>query len=310
MTASATWPAAVSERSAQLVHGAPRRATVVAAFPTALYLHVGGHADVLPVVTRDGFRLPTALAVATALATVGWGAQPGDEVVVGDGGVRLPGVMIHAVRTWRPQLVSRATTPVVVGHLATLPLPWRAPARALTELLLGGEHTPYPLADRVGALVGAGPGLTPSGDDVLCGVLLGLRLHPRGSASLVDELWRAVEPRLTATTSLSASLLREAADGYAAEPVTQLLQRLASAGSTSSSGSSARATVTDAVRRVLAIGHTSGADLLGGLAGCLDALAPAAPAPAALAPAALAPAALAGTASTANSLSATPRSLP
>ena len=79
----------------------------------------------------------------------------------------------------------------------------------------------------MGAQVGAGPGLTPSGDDVLCGVLLGLRLHPRGSSPLAAELWRAVEPRLTATTSLSAALLREAAEGYAVEPVVRLLERLA-----------------------------------------------------------------------------------
>ena len=39
---------------------APAR-TVLAAFPTALYLRSSGHADVLPVVTPDGLRLPTAL---------------------------------------------------------------------------------------------------------------------------------------------------------------------------------------------------------------------------------------------------------
>lgn len=296
-----TWPAAVSERSARLVQGAPRHATVLAAFPTALYLQVGGHADVLPVVTRDGLRLPTALAVATSLPTVGWGAQPGDSVIVGGGDVHLPGVTVRAVRTWRPQPARRGSAAVVGGHLATLPLPWRAPARALARVLLSDQATPYLLAKRVGTLVGAGPGLTPSGDDVLCGVLLGLRLHPRGSAALVADLWREVQPRLTATTSLSASLLREAADGYAAEPVALLLQRLAAVGSLRSGEA---ATLSDAARGVLAIGHTSGADLLGGLAGCLDAL----DAPSAVtAPAAPPPAPVA---STATLLPATPRSLP
>jgi hypothetical protein len=291
---AATWPAAVSLRSARLVHGAPRSATVLAVFPTALYLQAGGHADVLPVVTRDGLRLPTALMVAARLPTVGWGAQPGDPVMVGGGDVRLPGVTVRAVRTWTPRPAPRAADGVCgpdgpdgadgsegvdgfdgfdgfdSGHLATLPLPWRPPARAVTELLLHGDRTPAGLAGRVGTLVGAGPGLTPSGDDVLCGVLLGLRLHRRGTPALVDELWHAVEPRLATTTSLSASLLREAADGYAAAPVTRLLEVLASLGS---SRRAEQGTVADAVRAVLAIGHTSGADLLGGLAGCLDALA-------------------------------------
>ena len=263
-----TWPAAVSERSVALVHGRPRSATVLAAFPTALYLQVGGHADVLPVVTRDGLRLPTALAVGTGLPTVGWGAQPGDRVVVGAGAVHLPGVTVRAVRTWHPRSVPTAVSDHPAAPLSHLSLPWRAPARALTELLGSGEPTAHLVAQRVGALVGAGPGLTPSGDDVLCGVLLGLRLHPRGSAALAAELWRAVQPRLTATTSLSAALLREAADGYAVEPVVRLLERLAVVGTPNPPARS----VAEAVGDVLAIGHTSGADLLGGLAGCLDAL--------------------------------------
>lgn len=263
-----TWPAAVSGRSAHVVHGARHRAIVLAAFPTALYLQVGGHADVLPVVTRGGLRLPTALAVATPLPTVGWGAQPGDPVVVGDGVVHLPGVHIRAVRTWHPRAVPVATTDRPGRPLAHLSLPWRSPARALAAALLTGAAPAYLLAERVGTLVGAGPGLTPSGDDVLCGVLLGLRLHPRGSAVLVADLWRAVQPRLTATTSLSAALLHEAAAGYAAEPVMRLLERLSVGAATSAPTHS----VAEAVDDVLAIGHTSGADLLGGLAGCLDAL--------------------------------------
>lgn len=270
MTASATvWPAAVSERSAALVHGSPRPGLVLAAFPTALYVQVGGHADVLPVVMRDGLRLPTALAVATSLPTVGWGAQPGDAVLVGGGEVRLPGVALRAVRSWRPGQAPRATTSRCGAALSALQLPWRSPARAVAELLLTDRHAPSALVDRVATLVGAGQGLTPSGDDVLCGVLLGLRVHPRGSAALVDELWRAVAPRLTTTTSLSAALLREAAEGYAAEPVLRLLERLAAPGSTDVTLPDP---VTSAAQEVLAIGHTSGADLLGGLAGCLDAL--------------------------------------
>jgi hypothetical protein len=318
MTGSTTtWPAAVSERSAALVHGAPRRATVLAAFPTALYLQVGGHADVLPVVTRDGLRLPTALAVATDLPTEGWSAQPGDEVRVGDGAVRLPGVTIRAVRSWRPHTVPRATASLCAGPLAGLSLAWRSPARAVGEALLGRGRSAYSLADLVGTLVGAGPGLTPSGDDVLCGALLALRLHPRGSEHLVADLWRAVQPRLTTTTSLSAALLREAADGCAAEPVVRLLEQLASLETPGDDPTSAG----DAVRAVLAIGHTSGADLLGGLAGCLDALAApdlvpasaAAPVPVSAAtpvPASTAPLFLAPTATPATPVPAIPRSLP
>ena len=263
MAASETlWPAAVSERSAAVLHGPPRRARVLGSFPTALYLQVGGHARLLPVVTADGLRLPTALVVASALPTVGWGTQPGDEVVVGDREVRLSGLTIRAVRTWRPHQVATAGVGpgVLASPLAPLRLAWRTTARTLTDGLLAGDLVSLP--DRVGTLVGAGPGLTPSGDDVLCGVLLGLRLHPRGSDSLMDHLWAAVRPRLTTTTSLSAALLSEAAQGYAVAPVVRLVEALARHDPAP----------VEAVQAVLAIGHSSGADLLGGLAGCLDAL--------------------------------------
>jgi hypothetical protein len=264
------WPAAVSERSAGLLHGQPRRATVLGAFPAALYLQVGGHAEMLPVVTRDGLRLPTALAVATVLPTVGWGAQPGDEVVVGGGEVRLSRLTIRAVRTWRPRQVPTASVGAgfLASSLAPLLLSWRAPSRTLTEGLLAGDLAPLP--DRVGTLVGAGPGLTPSGDDVLCGILLGLRLHPRGSVQLVERLWAAVQPRLAATTSLSAALLTEAAQGYAVAPVVHLVERLG--GPVAEPVRPGPTPVAAAVGAVLAIGHSSGADLLGGLSGCLDAL--------------------------------------
>lgn len=283
MTASEPlWPAAVSERAAVLVHGPARSARVLGTFPTALYLQVGGHARVLPVVTPDGLRLPTALAVATSLPTVGWGVQPGDDVVVGGGDVLLPGVTIRAVRTWHPHRVPTASVATFSGApLATLALPWRAASRVLTEGLLSGDERSLP--PRVQELVGRGPGLTPSGDDVLCGVMLALRLHPRGSEVLLGRLWRAVRPLLATTTSLSAALLTEAARGYAVAPVVRLTEALAGADRVARTGSAPLTSGTDpvgsgvdevpaAIRAVLSIGHSSGADLLGGLAGCLDAL--------------------------------------
>jgi hypothetical protein len=76
----------------------------------------------------------------------------------------------------------------------------------------------------VGTLVGAGSGLTPSGDDVLCGVLLGLRML--GRARDLPRLWDTVAPRLSTTTTLSAALLVEAVQGYAVPPVIDLGEAL------------------------------------------------------------------------------------
>ena len=213
-----TWPAAVSERSAALVHGSPREATVLAAFPTALYLQVGGHADVLPVVTRHGLRLPMALAVATDLPTVGWGAQPGDQVVVGDGAVALPGVTIRAVRTWRPHPAPRGPPPSGQGR--SRPCLYPGARRPEPSPRCSSVATTRHTHSRSGSARSWAPARdSPRAVTTSCAASSSRCGDPRGSADLVADLWRAVEPRLTSTTSLSAALLREAADGYAAEPV-------------------------------------------------------------------------------------------
>ena len=236
-------------------------------FPAALYLDADG--DLLPVVAPGGLRLPTALALATSGRGVGWGVQPGDEVSVGGGQVVLPSATVRVVREWRPRRMPVAPG-ASAGHLpvgspspwagsssAVSPSAWRDDAAELAgQVVAGGVLVPL-----VRRLVGAGPGLTPAGDDVLCGVLLGLRLL--GQARSLPRLWDGVRPRLATTTALSAALLAEAVEGYAVPQVIDLGEALARRDPVG---------VTAAAREVLAIGHTSGADLLAGLAGCLDAL--------------------------------------
>ena len=120
---------------------------------------------------------------------------------------------------------------------------------------------------RVHEMVGAGAGLTPSGDDALCAVLLVLRgVGADGAHALVRAAVSAAAHR---TTSLSASLLHAAAEGYAVPAVADLV----------------RAVLCDdpaaggpALAAVLAIGHSSGRDLVAGIAGALHVLA-APPAP-------------------------------
>ena len=251
------WPAAGSTRMATRLGAPARPATVLAAFPTALYLRLEGHADVLPVVSSRGLRLPTALALATELPWVGWGVQAGEQVLVGSDEVRLPGATIRAVRAWRPWHCPSPALREWDRPLPLGPLPWRGAAARLTAAVLRGESVDASAR----ALLGAGAGLTPSGDDVLCGVLIGLRLTGRDEER--RRLWAVVEPRLATTTSLSAALLTEAAAGYAVPPVARLVDALVAG-----DGAEVRAATVD----VRAVGHTSGADLLGGLVGALDAV--------------------------------------
>ncbi|WP_217914199.1 DUF2877 domain-containing protein [Miltoncostaea marina] len=82
-------------------------------------------------------------------------------------------------------------------------------------------------ADAADRLMGRGPGLTPEGDDVLCGAAVGVRalapaagLAPERADALVAAL---LPPSAGRTGALSATLLGLAAGGAAPEPVTRLV---------------------------------------------------------------------------------------
>jgi hypothetical protein len=147
---------------------------------------------------------------------------------------------------------------------------------------LDGHDAPAALAARCAAgdlasaveiaesLVGLGPGLTPSGDSMISGLLLALRLlggaTPGGTKAvwLADWLGAAVtcyaEQR---TTALAATLLHCAARGQAAEEVSAVLRAFAG-----------QEPVEPAARRLLTAGRATGAELTWGLiAGCGAALA-------------------------------------
>ena len=71
-------------------------------------------------------------------------------------------------------------------------------------------------------LIGLGPGLTPSGDDYLGGILVALRAARRTTHA--ESLWRWLAPRLAARTSeLSAAHLAAAAAGEAHEALHEVL---------------------------------------------------------------------------------------
>lgn len=125
------------------------------------------------------------------------------------------------------------------------------PALDALERWLAG----HALGTEVEQLIGLGPGLTPSGDDYLGGVLIGLRWL--GRASQTDSLWRWLAPRLPARTSaISAAHLAAAAAGEAHEAVHEVLENLAAWETPSLTGS---------LSRLDAVGHSSGWDALAGV---------------------------------------------
>ncbi|GGL29830.1 DUF2877 domain-containing protein [Phycicoccus endophyticus] len=256
-------PGALSPLTADLVHGPRRVAVVLGAYRVGVYLGVGGR--VLPVLAADGLALPGALRLAETSAALDLGAVAGDRVVLGAGTVGLAGVTVRGVRTWRPARVragavsggarqGRAVRSLLDGASAEAP-GWLA--RGVRGALGGGD--PHAA---VHALVGRGPGLTPSGDDALAGGLLVRRA--RGAALAAgDPLLHAVRGRLGATTAVSASLLAAAGGGWATPEAVRLVDAAARADLDA---------VEAALPAVLALGHTSGRDLVAGVAAALGAL--------------------------------------
>ena len=125
------------------------------------------------------------------------------------------------------------------------------PALEAIERWLAGNA----LGHEAAQLIGLGPGLTPSGDDYLGGVLVALRWVRRGAQA--DSLWRWLEPRLSERTSaISAAHLAAAAGGEVHEALHDLLTDLAAWESPD---------LVPRLSRLDALGHTSGWDALAGI---------------------------------------------
>lgn len=271
-------PVAVSTRAHDLVSGPPRVGAVLASGPTAIHIAIqsdplssrttgrgpGAGTQVLQVVTSDGLAMPSCVLVPRPSDRVCWTVRPGDPVRVGEGRVLLPDRELAAVRQWRPPRVPEGELSRPAHHALADSAGARSDSllRECARIVAAAALAEDPgMRQHVLALVGAGRGLTPSGDDALCGVLLALRAvgAPRAAR---DRLARVVLGAADRTTGLSAGLLRDAADGYAVVPVARLVTALVAVPADD---------VDEALSRVLEIGASSGADLVAGLLGALDA---------------------------------------
>lgn len=226
-------PVAASTAVAPLL-GVSGPGTVLARFPTAVYVQVGDGTrtgTVLAVVTSDGLRLPNALVVAATACSAPFATHGADRCAVVDGALELDGVRYRPVRTWTPRTSTDGVLrPEAVDGLTTL-LAAAAPPHtgavgarlhAGTARLARALRTGAGLVRAADGLLGLGPGLTPAGDDVLAGVLLTYAHLGPG----LPELAARVRSRADSTTALSADLLRHAGAGRAAPPVLGLLDAL------------------------------------------------------------------------------------
>lgn len=253
----------------EVVTGPPRTARVLAAFPTAVYLLPDGGRAVA-VEAADGVGLPNALRLHLPAAGLQLAALPCDApATIGDGRLEVAGLVVvvdgWVDHTYRPAGVD---VPLLRGRLdlvdaallAAEPLGSRVADRVAELEVALTTGSVDALADAGRALIGLGGGLTPTGDDVLCGVLSGGRTFARSLHA--DQLDRALQQLGAAlsldaaerTTTLSAALLWHAARAELARPARDLLRGLLG-----------RTPVGPATTALLAVGHSSGRDLAIGL---------------------------------------------
>lgn len=249
--------------------GAPRRpARVLAAFPAGLYLEVRTELEpqVVAVVTGEATRLPNAVVLNGDLPR----AEVGDDAAVGDGSIEVGAVSLRAGRWWNPTPrlgpadPARLAEALAVMSKTCASSPRRSGldrSRTVAELAVGcAAGSLVRMIDAAEGLVGLGPGLTPSGDDILSGLLVSLRhLGLAAGAERAVQLagWLAAAVTFdarTRTTPISATLLHCAARGEASAEVLAVLRGIAG-----------RQALEPALNRLLRIGHTSGADLAWGL---------------------------------------------
>jgi len=232
-----------------LLRGPRRHGRILAALPHAVYLEFGDTVPeprVIAVSSPDAIRLPNA--VITGPWDPGQLAGPQlagtEECWAGGSRVMACGLDIRIVRWWDPSPVfgplSRARLDHGSGVLA------RLYAAAEHPPGLAGQNGPGQLAaccangDLAGAveaaehLIGLGPGLVPSGDSVVSGVLLALRLLGGAISGGTRAVWLAnwLSASVTCdasrrTTTLGASLLHCAAKGQAAAEVSAVLLAMA-----------------------------------------------------------------------------------
>lgn len=288
-TSRSVLPVAASVRCAALLEGPEQPLDILGVMPAAVYLVTRGvPSQVISVLARDAVRHPAALVIPDDILQAPFlTVDRNATVTVGEGRLVLPRSdgdrELQVVRWYDP--VPRITSPGrdrleraagILGEVLAGSPQAISPSRdaatsaldALEDAVLSDD--PDRAVAGVLALIGTGPGLTPSGDDMLAGLLATLVAFPAapGSERSLFALRGAVSEHARArTTALSAELLRHAIDGAVALPVERLLREIAArrVGDCSPERHRCEDRMRDAAHAVRRIGASSGEDLLAGI---------------------------------------------
>lgn len=210
-------------------------------------VHYATATDTMPVFCvcdPSAVRLPNAL-VAESLPGAG-------RATIGRGLLVAPGGAWSVTRWWLPPRPSGLRPPrgSPVG-----PFPTEPELRLLAVPRISRSYDGL----RPATLIGAGPGLTPAGDDLVAGALVAA--HATADPRL--PRWQGAVRELLdtgRTTAVSVGLLHCALEGYATQELSDFVHAVCDQETESGPSDLARATAT-----LLAVGHSSGAALMTGV---------------------------------------------
>jgi hypothetical protein len=242
----------------ELLLGAPGHGQVRWETPSACYAQVRSRGrDNLVALLRPGaVRVPMGVVVDSRRLP-----ELGTEVQLG------AGVIGFGISTWRPTRWwdprPRVSPTALVAHRDALERavhsqPDEAFGLPLAEALCVAAAIARGDGRAAHAVIGLGPGLTPSGDDVVAGALVVLALLSR----LDRGTSRAVLSRArTHTTALSTALLEAATQGQMIPQAAHLLEAIAAA--------APQPQIDARAGELFAVGSHSGHDLAAGMLGAM-----------------------------------------
>src|SRR5215475_4223321 len=187
-------PGAVSSAVAALVRGPTRPAEVLGVSAAAIYLAAGAD-DVIAVLAHDAVQLPCGILLPTTSAELpltSIAPTPGAEVQIGGGASAWPSaagpVVITIVREWPVVRVGRGRP--LAAELKRV----RTLGNATVSVFgRSSDGKPTQWTD----YLGKGPGLTPAGDDLLAGLLLGREAFGAAEPGVLADAICALAPSRT-----------------------------------------------------------------------------------------------------------------
>src|SRR5690625_677366 len=243
-----------------MVHGEPQRLTVLLRTSAAVYLGTADGDPRLVLVDDGGIAVPDCAMLPAGLR---WRDlltaqdRTGAPILVGAGEVRCGprAVPVRADLDLTVPTIQPAVAEQGLVHLRTAlatAIRRRSAWPVVHHQWSTGAASPEALATDARYLIGRGPGVTPTGDDILAGAILA---HVAlGTPGIEAAAIGVVDHARGRTTAASIVSLRGAAGARAATPLRDLLRAIGE-----------HRDPTAPLGRVLRLGHTSGADLIRGL---------------------------------------------